>query len=84
MSWACKGYMFTSEIKTFDYNVKQNVLNDEKRKKLNFDTRLYHVLLFRFDVKVAFLHFLTFQRTESSNLVIFFMLEWHKQPEHFC
>ena len=31
MSWACKGYTSTSEIKTFDSRVKQNVLNDEKR-----------------------------------------------------
>ena len=31
MSWACKGYMSTSEIKTFDSRVKRNVLNDEKR-----------------------------------------------------
>ena len=30
MSWACKGYTSTSEIKTFDSNVKQKVL-DEKR-----------------------------------------------------
>ena len=29
--WACKGYTSTSEIKTFDSRVKQNVLNDEKR-----------------------------------------------------
>ena len=31
MSWACKEYTSTSEIKTFDSRVKQNVLNDEKR-----------------------------------------------------
>ena len=31
MSWACKGYTSTPEIKTFDSRVKQNVLNDEKR-----------------------------------------------------
>ena len=31
MSWACKGYTSTSEIETFDSNVKQKVLNDEKR-----------------------------------------------------
>ena len=31
MSWACKGYTSTSEIKAFDSNVKQKVLNDEKR-----------------------------------------------------
>ena len=30
MSWACKGYTSTLEIKTFDSRVKQNVLNDEK------------------------------------------------------
>ena len=29
MSSACKGYTSTSEIKTFDSNVKQKVLNDE-------------------------------------------------------
>ena len=31
MSWARKGYMTTSEIETFDSDVKQKVLNDEKR-----------------------------------------------------
>ena len=31
MSWACKGYTSISKIETFDSNVKQNVLNDEKR-----------------------------------------------------
>ena len=31
MSWACKRYTSTSEIETFDSNVKQKVLNDEKR-----------------------------------------------------
>ena len=31
MPWACKGYTSTSEIKTFDSNVKQKGLNDEKR-----------------------------------------------------
>ena len=31
VSWACKGYTSTSEIETFDSNVKQKVLNDEKR-----------------------------------------------------
>ena len=31
MSWACKGYTSTSEIETFGSNVKQKVLNDEKR-----------------------------------------------------
>ena len=31
MSLACKGYTTTSEIETFDSNVKQKVLNDEKR-----------------------------------------------------
>ena len=30
MSWACKGYTSTSEIKTFDSRVKRNVFNDEK------------------------------------------------------
>ena len=29
MSCACKGYTSTSEIKTFDANVKQKVLNHE-------------------------------------------------------
>ena len=33
MSRACKGYMTTSEIETFDSDVKQKVLNDEKREK---------------------------------------------------
>ena len=31
MSWACKGCMSPSEIETFDSNVKQKVLNYEKR-----------------------------------------------------
>ena len=31
MSWACKGYTSTSEIKYFDSNFKQKVRNDEKR-----------------------------------------------------
>ena len=31
MSWACKGYTSTLEIETFDSNVKQKILNDEKR-----------------------------------------------------
>ena len=31
MPCACKGYKPTSKIKTFDYNVKQKVINDEKR-----------------------------------------------------
>ena len=30
-SWACKGYTSESEIKIFGTNVKQKVLNDEKR-----------------------------------------------------
>ena len=35
MSWACKGYTSTSEIGTFDSNVKQKVLNDENVKNIN-------------------------------------------------
>ena len=31
MSWACKGCTPALEIETFDFNVKQKVLNDEKR-----------------------------------------------------
>ena len=31
MSWTCKEYTSTSDIETFDYKVKQKVLNDEKR-----------------------------------------------------
>ena len=31
MSWACLGYTSSSEIETFDLNVKQKVLNDKKR-----------------------------------------------------
>ena len=31
MSWACKGYTCTAEIKFFDFRVKPKVLNDEKR-----------------------------------------------------
>ena len=33
-SWACKGYTSTSKILTFASNVKQGVLNDEKRQSL--------------------------------------------------
>ena len=33
MSWACKGYTTTSEIKSFDSRVKPKVFNDEKRYK---------------------------------------------------
>ena len=33
MSWACKEYMSTSEIRTFDSRVKQKVFNNEKRCK---------------------------------------------------
>ena len=75
MSWACKGYTSTSEIATFDSNVKQKVLNDKKTLKTSkFDTRLCHVLPFHHDVKMVFFHFLTFQRTESSGHVIVLML----------
>ena len=49
-----------------------------------FDYRLCHVLPFHYDVKMAFLHFLTFQRTESRDQVICLMLDWHKHPEHVC
>ena len=38
MSWACKGYTSTSEIKKFDFRVKPKVLNDEnclKRQSLS-------------------------------------------------
>ena len=31
ISWACKEYTPTSGFETFDSNVKQKVLNDEKR-----------------------------------------------------
>ena len=34
ISWACKGYTSTSEIETFDSNVKQKILNHEKRKNI--------------------------------------------------
>ena len=30
MSWACKGYTSTSEIKKIDFRVKPKVRNDEK------------------------------------------------------
>ena len=54
-SLACKGYTSTSKILTFDSNVKQMVLNDEKRlKKSKSDTRLSHVLPFHYDVKMVF------------------------------
>ena len=45
---------------------------------------LYQVLPFHYDVKMTFLHFLTFQRTESRDQVICLMLDWHKHPEHVC
>ena len=32
-SWACKGYTSMLEIETINSNVKQRVLNDEKRLK---------------------------------------------------
>ena len=31
MSWACKEYMTTAEIRIFESRVKKKVLNDEKR-----------------------------------------------------
>ena len=49
-------------------------------KNAKFDTRLP----FHYDVKMAFFHFLTFQRNKTSNQVIFLMLEWHKKQKHFC
>ena len=76
MSWACKGFTSTLEIKTFDSNVKQKVLNDEKlKKKSKFDTCLCHLLPFHYDINRALFHFLTFQGTESSGQFIFVMLE---------
>ena len=56
----------------------------KKLKASKFDTRLCHVLPFHYDVKMAFLHFLTFQRTESRDQVICLMLDWHKHLEHVC
>ena len=41
MSWACNGYTSTPKIETFDSNVKQKVLNDEKRKKHQSVTPVY-------------------------------------------
>ena len=41
MSWACKGYTSTAKIETFDSNVKQNVCNNEKRKKHQSVTPVY-------------------------------------------
>ena len=75
MSWACKGYTSTSEIINFDSRVKSKALNDKKTLKTSkFDTRLCDVLPFHYDVKMAFLHFLTFHRTESRDQVICLML----------
>ena len=54
------------------------------KKKSKFDTRLCHVLLFHYDVKMVFFNFLTFQQTESSGQVMFLIPEWHKHQEHFC
>ena len=76
--------MATSEIETFDSNVKKKVLNDKNVKKSKFNTRLCHVLPFHYDVKMVFSNFLIFQRTESSGQVIFLMLERHKHPDHQC
>ena len=85
MSCAFKGYTSTSNIETFDSNVKQKVLNDEKKLKTSkFETRLCHVLPFHYDVKMAFSHFLTFTQTESSGQVIFLVLELHKHLDHLC
>ena len=40
-------------------------------KTSKFDTRLCHVLPFRYDVKMVFFHILTFQRTESRSSNLF-------------
>ena len=53
-------------------------------KKSKFDTRLCHVLPLHYDDKLVSIHFLTFQRTESSGQVDFLMLEWHKHPYYLC
>ena len=62
MLCACKEYKPTSEIKTFNSNVKQNILNDEKsiKKTLENGTRLRHVSAFHNDVKMLFFHFFYF------------------------
>ena len=77
MSWACKGYTSTSEIKNFDFRVKPKVIKDDERQSLI----PVYVMFYRF---IMTLHFLTFQRTESRDQVICLMLDWHKHPEHFC
>ena len=45
-----------------------------------FGTRLCHILLFHFDVKMAFLHYLTFQRTLSRDQVICFDVRLAQAP----
>ena len=76
MSCASIGCKPTSEIKTFDPNAKQKILNDEKRlKKSDNGTHLCHVSAFHYDVKMSFFLFMTYQRTESSVHVIPWMLE---------
>ena len=80
--------MSTSESRTFESRVKQEVLNDNKTLKTSkFDTCLCRVLPFHYDVKMAFSTFspfLTFQLTESRDQEIFLMLEWRKHLEHSC
>ena len=49
ISWACKGYTSTSEIKIFDSRVKPKVHNDEKRLKrqsvIPIYVTLYHSIM---------------------------------------
>ena len=62
MSWACKGYTSTSEMNFFDSNVKQKVLNDEKREKHQSLIPVYATFCrFIMTLKWYFFHLLTFQ-----------------------
>ena len=83
MSCACKGYTPTSEIKSFDFNVKQNILNDKKRWKRQNGSSYCRFSSFQNDIKMLFFRFLPFQQTELSVHVILLMLVWHKDPENF-
>ena len=53
-------------------------------KTSKFDTRLCHILPFHYDFKMVFLHFLTFQQTESRDQVICLMLDCTRNMSVVC
>ena len=72
---ACKWYKPTSEIQTFDSNIKFKVLNDEKRWKNNRMVPIYATYLSSImTLNWSFLRYLTFQWTELNIQVIRSML----------